>query len=208
MGWNRNAGDFFFGTHKSGKVVCQHAYNVTKIVFIHFDDGGHSWNHRRPWSANVSHICGLGLKVSFKFCFHHDVLDEILNHTLSVAWSPSSTTPRTSFRWKSHTLMTPKCCNSHWSCTFLSSQMPTCSNIMNLCCCQFTSTSRQTSQSLQMSGKTTFCLLDIQNLFKLSDLHSCLHLGDTFFCKGKKVIETSLKKSCLGSLYLANAEAI
>jgi hypothetical protein len=38
-----------------------------------------------------------------------------------------------------------------------------------------------------------------------SDLHSCLHLGDTFFCKGRKVIETSLKKSCLGSLNLANS---
>jgi hypothetical protein len=41
-----------------------------------------------------------------------------------------------------------------------------------------------------------------------TDLHSCLHLGETFFCKGRKVMETSLKKSCLGSLYLANAEAI
>ncbi len=41
-----------------------------------------------------------------------------------------------------------------------------------------------------------------------TDLHSCLHLGDTFFCKGRQVMEKSLKKSCLGSLYLANAEAI
>jgi hypothetical protein len=41
-----------------------------------------------------------------------------------------------------------------------------------------------------------------------TDLHSCLHLRDTFFCKGRKVMETSLQKSCLGSLYLANAEAI
>jgi hypothetical protein len=41
-----------------------------------------------------------------------------------------------------------------------------------------------------------------------TDLHSCLHLRDTFFCKGRKVIKTSLQKSCLGSLYLANAEAI
>jgi hypothetical protein len=37
-----------------------------------------------------------------------------------------------------------------------------------------------------------------------SDLHSCLHLGDTFFCKGRKMMETSLKRSCLGALYLAN----
>ncbi len=41
-----------------------------------------------------------------------------------------------------------------------------------------------------------------------SDLHSCLHLGDTFFCKGRKVMETSFKKSCLGSLYLTNSDAI
>jgi hypothetical protein len=40
-----------------------------------------------------------------------------------------------------------------------------------------------------------------------SDLHSCLHLGDTFFCKGRKVMETSLKRSCLGALYMANSEA-
>jgi hypothetical protein len=26
------------------------------------------------------------------------------------------------------------------------------------------------------------------------DLHACLHLGDTFFCKGRKVMETSLKR--------------
>jgi hypothetical protein len=41
-----------------------------------------------------------------------------------------------------------------------------------------------------------------------TDQHSCLHLRDTFICKGRKVMETSLRKSCLGSLYLANAEAI
>jgi hypothetical protein len=41
-----------------------------------------------------------------------------------------------------------------------------------------------------------------------TDLHSYLHLGDTFFCKGRKVMETSLIKSCLGLLNLANADAI
>jgi len=41
-----------------------------------------------------------------------------------------------------------------------------------------------------------------------SDLHACIHLGDTFFCKGRKVIETSLKRSCLGALYTANSNAI
>jgi hypothetical protein len=28
-----------------------------------------------------------------------------------------------------------------------------------------------------------------------TDLHACLHLGDTFFCKGRKVMETDLKRS-------------
>jgi hypothetical protein len=41
-----------------------------------------------------------------------------------------------------------------------------------------------------------------------SDLHSCLHLRDTIFCKGRKVMEISLKKSCLGALYLADSDAI
>jgi hypothetical protein len=41
-----------------------------------------------------------------------------------------------------------------------------------------------------------------------SDLHTYLHLGDTFFYKGKKVMETSLKRSCLGALYMANSNVI
>ncbi len=41
-----------------------------------------------------------------------------------------------------------------------------------------------------------------------SNLHACLHLGDTFFCKGRKVMETSLKRSCLGAFYMANYHSI
>jgi hypothetical protein len=41
-----------------------------------------------------------------------------------------------------------------------------------------------------------------------TDLHTCLHLGDTFFCKGRKVMETNLKRSCLGALYMANSHSI
>ncbi len=41
-----------------------------------------------------------------------------------------------------------------------------------------------------------------------TDLHACLHLGDTFFCKGRKVMETNLKRSCLGALYMANSQSI
>jgi hypothetical protein len=41
-----------------------------------------------------------------------------------------------------------------------------------------------------------------------TDLHACLHLGDTFFCKGRKVMERNLKRSCLGALYMANSHSI
>ncbi len=41
-----------------------------------------------------------------------------------------------------------------------------------------------------------------------SDLYCCLPLGDTFFCKAREVMETDLKRSCLGTLYLAKSEAI
>jgi hypothetical protein len=41
-----------------------------------------------------------------------------------------------------------------------------------------------------------------------ADLHTCLHLRDTFFSKGRKVMETSLKRSCLGILYMANSQSI
>jgi hypothetical protein len=41
-----------------------------------------------------------------------------------------------------------------------------------------------------------------------TDLHACLHLGDTFFCKGRKVMETNLERSCLGALYMANSNSI
>jgi hypothetical protein len=41
-----------------------------------------------------------------------------------------------------------------------------------------------------------------------TDLHACLYLGDTFFCKGRKVMETNLKRSCLGALYMANSHLI
>jgi hypothetical protein len=41
-----------------------------------------------------------------------------------------------------------------------------------------------------------------------TDLHACLHLGDAFFCKWRKVMETNLKRSCLGALYMANSNSI
>jgi hypothetical protein len=41
-----------------------------------------------------------------------------------------------------------------------------------------------------------------------STTYACLHLGDTFICKGRKVMETNLKRSCLGALYMANSNSI
>ncbi len=41
-----------------------------------------------------------------------------------------------------------------------------------------------------------------------ANLHVFLPLGDTFFCKGRKVMEMSLKRSCLGALYMANSQSI
>jgi hypothetical protein len=55
------------------------------------------------------------------------------------------------------------------------------------------------SRSLLMLDLTIFWPLDTQNLFKLSAALIYTHASTS---------ETSLKKSCLGSPYLANAEAI
>jgi len=41
-----------------------------------------------------------------------------------------------------------------------------------------------------------------------TDLHAFLHLGDTLFCKGRKVMETSLKRLCLSAFYMANSQSI
>ena len=76
---------------------------------------------------------------------------------------------------------------------------------------QFNSTSPIMSPLHQKLANQTFWPSDNSKSFQTissSDLDSWLHFRDTFFCKGRKVIETSLKRSCLGVLYLANAEAI
>jgi hypothetical protein len=60
-------------------------------------------------------------------------------------------------------------------------------------------------------GPTNLIVIDHSQSFQTissADFHACLHLGDTFFCKGRKVMETSLKRSCLGALYMANSESI
>ena len=41
-----------------------------------------------------------------------------------------------------------------------------------------------------------------------SDLQSCQNLRDTFFCTGRRVLQTDLKNSCLGALYLGSGEHV
>ena len=41
-----------------------------------------------------------------------------------------------------------------------------------------------------------------------SDLQSCQNLWDTFFCTGRRVLQTDLKNSCLGALYLGSGEHV
>jgi len=40
------------------------------------------------------------------------------------------------------------------------------------------------------------------------DLQNCSKMGETYFCKGRNVLQTDLTKTCLGALCLANARSI
>jgi hypothetical protein len=41
-----------------------------------------------------------------------------------------------------------------------------------------------------------------------SDLANCKHLGNTFFCDGRSVLQTNIVENCLGSLYLGSSSLI
>jgi hypothetical protein len=45
-------------------------------------------------------------------------------------------------------------------------------------------------------------------LLSFTNLQSCNKMGETYFCKGRKVLLTDLTKSCLGALYLADNKNI
>ncbi len=45
-------------------------------------------------------------------------------------------------------------------------------------------------------------------LISSSNLQNCNKMGDTYFCKGRNVLLTDLTKTCLGTLYLADAKNI
>jgi hypothetical protein len=109
----------------------------------------------------------------------HDVLDEILNHTLSVARKRNMVSfvnyALDLFKWRFPTCSIQKPCSSPSSCTSPWCRMPTCWNSTNFCPYRSISTSRQMFQSPRTWNRTTCSPLDTQNLFKLSPLLICIH---------------------------------
>jgi hypothetical protein len=145
----------------------------------------------------------------------HDVLDEILNHTLAVAKKRNMVSfvnyASDLFQVEVSHLYDPKTMQFT-----LIVHIPLVSNTNLLELYEFLPLPIHFNFSANISitpdvGQNNLLAIGHSKSFQTissSDLHSCLHLGDTFFCKGRKVMETSLKKSCLGSLYLANSDAI
>ncbi len=145
----------------------------------------------------------------------HDVLDKILNHTLSVARKRNMVSfvnyASDLFQVEVSHFFDPK--TPQFT---LMVHIPLVSNANLLELHKFLPLPIHFNFSANVSitpdvGQNNLLAIGHSKSFQTissTDLHSCLHLGDTFFCKGRKVMETSLKKSCLGSLYLANAEAI
>jgi hypothetical protein len=143
----------------------------------------------------------------------HDVLDEILNHTLSVARKRNMV----SFVNYGLDLFQVEVFHlyDHKTLQFtLIIHIPLVSNANLLELYKFLLLPIHFNFSANVSitpdiGLNNLLAIGHSESFQTissTDLHSCLHLGDTFFCKGRKVTETSLKKSCLCSLYLANAK--
>jgi hypothetical protein len=145
----------------------------------------------------------------------HDVLDEILNHTLTVAKKRNLVSfvnyASDLFQVEVSHLFNPKTLQFT-----LLVHIPLVSNTNLLDLYEFLPLPIHFNFSANVSitpdvGQNNLLAIGHSKSFQTissSDLHSCLHLGDTFFCKGRKVMETSLKKSCLGSLYLGNSESI
>jgi hypothetical protein len=145
----------------------------------------------------------------------HDVLDEIINHTLSLAKKRNMVSfmnyASDLFQMEVSHLYDPKMLQFT-----LIVPIPLVSNANLLELYEFLPLPIHFNFSSNVSitpdvGQNNLLAIghskSLQTIYS-SDLQSFLHLGDTFFCKGRKVMETSLKKSCLGSLYLANSDAI
>jgi len=82
---------------------------------------------------------------------------------------------------------------------------------MNFCYYQSTSISPKTSPSHWTSDKQTCLQSDTLSHFKPFPAQTYTLVstsGTPSFCKGSKVMEARLKRSCLGALYMANSESI
>jgi hypothetical protein len=94
----------------------------------------------------------------------------------------------------------------HW-CLYQShvhiSPMPTCSNCMNFCRFNFSANVSINHSGCQVGHWT---LQIFSNYLQHRSSFILRWLRDTFFCKGRKVMEKILQKSCLGLLYQANAQ--
>ncbi len=99
----------------------------------------------------------------------------------------------------------PSFCTSRWS------QTPTCSTSMNSCHCRFTSISPLTFQSLRTLEPQTYLQLDTPNPFKQFPALTYLPASTSetlSFAKGGKSWKQVSKRSCLGTLYMANSQSI
>jgi hypothetical protein len=121
----------------------------------------------------------------------HDVLDEILKHTLSVARKQNMVSfvnyASDRFQVEVSHLYDPKTLQFT-----LIVHIPLISNANLLKLYKFLPLPIHFNFSANVLGRTTYWRLDIPNLFKLSPALICIHASTS---EGRKVMETSLKKS-------------
>ncbi len=171
-------------------------------------------HHKNVVKSTQHHRLAPGAKLTslgaYTYELPHNVLDEILNHTLSVARKRNMVSfvnyASEVFQVKVSHLYDPKTLQFT-----LIVHIPLVSNANLLELYEFLPLPIHFNFLANVSitpdvGQNNLLAIGHSKSFQTissTDLHSCLHLIDTFFCKGRKVMETSLKKSCLGSLYLA-----
>ncbi len=138
-----------------------------------------------------------------------DVLDGIINHVVQVAKKKNLVRflkfASDLFQIEVYHLYTP---DTNEFTLILHIPMVSNANLLTFYChSQFISTLPPTFRSPRTSDRQTSSQLDTPNCFKQFPA-TCLHLRVPFFCKGRKVMDTSLKRSCLGTLYMANSHSI
>ncbi len=165
------------------------------------------WHHKNVVKSAQHHRLAPG-------ALPHDVLDGIITHVTQMAQKknlvPFVTFASDLFQIKVSHLYTPA---TNKFMLILHTPMVANSNLLNLY--EFLPVPIHFNFASNISitpdvGPTNHLAIGHSQSFQMissTDLHACLHLGDTFFCKGRKVMETSLKRSCLGALYMANSES-